>query len=301
MNKLIRFYNQNRHIIWLVILSVTAIIALIQILDDFAYEKNNANKNSNINTYKNDTPINNNFSVVTEEEIKSSVTKIIDKFIHYCNNGKVEEAYELLSYECKKVLYPSLEDFTKKYYNRIFTEKKMYVCQAWISEEDLYTYRINFTEDMLATGGSNKTSILDYYTVVEDNGKYKLNINKFIDFEDVNSQIKNSNVIINVKSKKIYMDYETYDIELINKTQKTIMLDDMQSTKNIYVEDNNKAKYFWYNHEISEKEVEIRSGFNQNISIKFDKAYKAYRETVKIVFSNIILDDNKSISIIVEI
>ena len=47
MNKFIRFYNQNRYIVWIIILSIAAFIAVIQILDNFAYEKNNSKRKVN--------------------------------------------------------------------------------------------------------------------------------------------------------------------------------------------------------------------------------------------------------------
>ena len=111
MNKFIRFYNQNRHIVWIIILSIIAFIAIIQILDNFAYEKNNSNENIN---NSNNSSINYNYSVITEKEVSSNVSEIIDEFIEYCNNGQVEDAYEMLSDECKIILYPTLEDFTRE-------------------------------------------------------------------------------------------------------------------------------------------------------------------------------------------
>ena len=112
MNKFVRFYNQHRHIVWIIILSIVAFIAIIQILNNFAYEKNNANQN--INEVNNNNYINYNYSVITEKEVNSNVSEIIDEFIEKCNNGQVEDAYAMLSDECKIILYPSLEDFTRK-------------------------------------------------------------------------------------------------------------------------------------------------------------------------------------------
>lgn len=111
MNKFIRFYNQNRHIVWIIILSIAAFIAIIQILDNFAYKKNNAN--ANINAINNNS-INYNYSIITEKEVNANVSEIIDEFIEKCNNGQVEDAYAMLSDECKIILYPSLEDFTRE-------------------------------------------------------------------------------------------------------------------------------------------------------------------------------------------
>ncbi|MBQ8044587.1 MAG: hypothetical protein IJ272_10685 [Clostridia bacterium] len=111
MNKFIRFYNQNRYMVWIIILSIAAFIAIIQILDKFAYEKNKANENI---SNSNKTTINYNYSVITRKEVSSDISEIIDEFIKYCNNGQVENAYAMLSDDCKNILYPSLEDFTRK-------------------------------------------------------------------------------------------------------------------------------------------------------------------------------------------
>jgi len=164
----------------------------------------------------------------------------------------------------------------------------------------MYTYRIDFTEDMLATGKPAQTSIIDYYTVVKNNDEYKLNINKFVGIENINKETTKENVLINVKRKKIYMDYEIYDIEVENNTQITVMLDDMRRTDNIYVEDNNEQKYFWYNSEIIESNIKIRKGHNQEFSIKFNKGYNTSNNSERIVFKNVILND-QTISISIEI
>ena len=206
----------------------------------------------------------------------------------------------MLSDECKAILYPSVEDFREKYYNKIFSEKKSYIYQAWITQNDTYTYRINFTEDMLATGKPAKTSIVDYYTIVKNNNENKLNINKFVGIEEINKTTSRNNVELNIQRKKIYMDYEEYDIKVVNNTQATILLDDMRSTDNIYVQDDNKEKYFWYNNEVIESDIKIRRGYEQEISIKINKGYNTSNKTKKIVFENIVLDD-KSIEISVEI
>lgn len=296
MNRLVRFYNQNRHIIWIVILSIVAIIAIIQILNKFAYIKSSAKENVN-NT---NSSINSNYPVITGQEIKLSIAEIIDEFIEFCSNGQTQEAYKMLSDECKEVLYPTLEDFTKKYYNRIFNEKKTYIYQALISNNNTYTYKVDFTEDMLATGEPAKTSIVDYYTIVKNNDEYKLNINKFIGAEDINEKMTKDNVAINIKRKKIYMDYEIYDIEIVNNNQKTIILDDMTDTDNIYVEDSDGKKYYWYNNEFLESDITVRSSRTQRLSIKFNKKYNEYSKTTKVVFANIVLN-NEILDINVEI
>lgn len=299
MNRFIRFYNKNRHMFWVIIVTVIGIIALVQVLDKIAYK--NISKNINSTSINNISTINTNYSVITGEEISNDNVQIIEEFIDFCNNKQIEEAYQMLSDECKQVLYPTVKDFLIDYYSKIFKSKKAYACQGWITAKNKDIYRIDFVKDMLATGEPSKTSIVDYYTIVKnENNEDKLNINKFIGVEKINKTTTNNNITVNILEKNIYMDYEIYNIEVINKNNSTVMLDNMQSTNNIYVEDYEGEKYYWNKHEILENDITIIKGLSQNISIKFNKNYKPTKEVGKIVFSNVILN-NKSINISVEI
>lgn len=289
MNKLVRFYNQNRFVIWICLVLVAIVIFVIQALNKFAYKQNIETDLNEVSTNK--PVLNNNYSVVNGQEVMPEVKDVIDEFINLCSNKQISLAYELLSKKCKEELYPTLEDFSKKYYNKIFSSKKTYICQAWLTGNSKYTYKIDFVDDMLATGSPSKTSIVDYYTVVKEENEDKININKFIDSENLNLAITKDNITIKILSKKIYMDYETYEIEVENRTQKTILLDNLKYTDKIYVLDNNEKKYFWNNYEYLETELTVRSGLKQKIEIKFNKQYSPNNKTKNMVFENIIQGD----------
>ena len=83
MNRLIKYYNQNRYIIWLVILILVAIIGLIQILNNFASEK--ISMDNTVTQDKVETnSFNKNYSVITGKEVDKKTSQIIDEFINYC-------------------------------------------------------------------------------------------------------------------------------------------------------------------------------------------------------------------------
>lgn len=290
MSKLAKFYNQNRHMVWVIILVIIAIIALIHILNNFAANTNNYYNNTTTNITNTD---NKNYSVITENEVKSEVSKIIDEFINYCNNQETKKAYSLLSDECKKVLYPTLEDFIEKYYEKLFTSRITYSYQAWMSSKGKYTYKVDFVESMLATGMASNTSITDYYTVIENNGAYKLNINKFIGITNINKTKTQDNIVININRKRVYMDYEIYEIEVQNKLTQEIVLDTLEDTNTVYIEDDSGKRYYWYSHEILEEDITIRKAQGRKTEIKFNKQYKPKSEAKKIVFSKIMLDKSK--------
>lgn len=284
MNKLFRFYNNNRHTIWVVAVSIVAVIIIIHFLDSLVENNNKTNENNDVTN-----GLNSNYSIITGQEIKKDVLNVVDEFIDYCNNGQKEEAYNLLSSECKEILYPSIDDFIENYYNRIFNEKKSYYAQAWIAQNNKYTYRVDFSENMLVTGTPSKTSVVDYYTIVKNDDEYKLNINKLIGKETINKTVNQDGIIIYVHERSIYMDYEVYSFEIINNSKATIQLDNFANMNSVYIEDVNGKKYLWYNHEFSESDITIEKGVNKKIDIKFDKEYNLDVTNKAIVFEQIIL------------
>lgn len=288
MNRFIRWYNKNRKIFWLTIVVVIIVISVPRALNEYAKDKKDISSSiNNTTTYSNS-----NYSIISGETVKEETNKentsIINTFIEYCNDGKIKEAYEMLSYECKNILYPTQEDFEIKYYHNIFQNKKSYDIQAWFSATGYYTYKINLKEDILSTGNVNVSSIEDYYTIVYEDNNYKLNINSYIGNVEINKFNETNKIKISVLSKDIFMDYEIYNINVDNRTGKSILVDSLESTNNMYLEDSGELRYDAYSHELVIEELRVRAV--KDISIKFNKKYTTERELKKIVLSDIILD-----------
>ena len=157
MGKLFSLYNQNKNLFWLIVITIVAVIVLLHVLNGYvAKSDSERNKDNTIVNSITNYEENKNNPVVEGEKLNETVGNTIDEFITFCNEGKPEEPYNLLSDECKEQLYPTLKDFTNNYYNRIFKETKVYSYQAWTTYKNKSTYRINFTEDSLATRKSIK-------------------------------------------------------------------------------------------------------------------------------------------------
>ena len=148
MRNIIRFYNQNRMKIFIILLAIIFIFVIIQLLNSLEAEKVE-NKNSNVNTaevqeknYDKESE-----SIVSGKYVsgtyKQEFGNLIDSFLSYCKNHEPEKAYELLSQDCKNVLYPTLEFFKEAYYNDIFSGDKMYSFQSWTSR-DTYIYLVTY-------------------------------------------------------------------------------------------------------------------------------------------------------------
>ena len=77
---------------------------------------------------------------------------IINMFVEYCNNGQVEEAYNMLSSDCKEALYPNQQSFENNYYKNIFTEKRTCNLQAWINDDNYTNKPIKINEEIISPG-----------------------------------------------------------------------------------------------------------------------------------------------------
>ena len=178
MHNLRRFYYQNKNKIWKVMLIIALTLGIIYFLDNTALERN-SDKNVNIDEemYKNDQTqiyISNQSAIsgstVTEKEV-NKINKTISKFLEYCKNGKKEEAYNMLSNDCKSKEFNTIEQFQNKYIKDRFSKDDIFEVQPWMGE----TYKISISKDALATGEINSNKKIDYITIIEENEEKKLN------------------------------------------------------------------------------------------------------------------------------
>ena len=116
----------------------------------------------------------NQIEVKTSSAENKENKKLVEQFLEYCKNNKIEEAYNLISDECKEEKYKTLADFKTNYYNKIFNKKKSIA----VKKQENNSYKVTFYEDMLETGKADEnTSIIDYYTIQDSVVEIKLNIN----------------------------------------------------------------------------------------------------------------------------
>lgn len=294
MYKLIRIFNQNRRKILIVILIIVFVIFIIQLLNYFAQNKqNNYNKQNNIimkNTNNTGELISNKSAIsgenVSENKLKKD-TDIIKKFLNYCNEGNKESAYEMLTDECKEVMFPTIQDFENIYYSNIFNgEQKNYTIENLMGD----TYEVKFSGDILGTGKLDEEDRLDNITLIKEGQDYKLNINNYVERKEKNKTTEDKKIRITILNVDTYMDYEVYNLSIENNSDHTIMLDTNDDSKSVYLEDSKKMKYYFYNNEIIQNRLEIQSKFKGNIQIKFNNSYSSSRSIKNLVFSKIILD-----------
>ena len=131
MHNLIRIYNQNRIKILIIVIGIIISITVIQNLNKAIRDENNKKNNKIIEQQKNTSIyINESKSMVSggtvSETKQDEYGNLIEQFLKYCINNQPEKAYDLLSSDCKKVLYPSEKLFEDLYYNGKFDKNKKY-------------------------------------------------------------------------------------------------------------------------------------------------------------------------------
>ena len=114
---------------------------------------------------------------------------------------------------------------------------------------------------------------MDYITVVKKQNEFKLNLNQFIKKENLNKQKIDNNFEITVNSRTIYMNYETYNITIKNNTEKTVLLNDGKTTKNIYLLDKDDIQYMSLINELSTNTLTIEPQHTTTFNLRFSKIY----------------------------
>lgn len=302
MYKLIRFYNQNRKKIFKIILIIVFIIGIIQLLNWLAKINNNKEiqnnviENSSMTNTDSQKELISNKSVVSGEKISDykleKDTDVIEKFFTYCNDKELENAYGLLTDECKEEMFSTIDEFKDIYYMPIFNGRsKVYTLENWVNS----TYKIEINDDVLATGKYEKdNTVIDYITVKEnDDGEYRLNINKYIGNNNLNKETEKNDIKVKVISSKVYTDYTIYTFEVENDSNRTILLDDLSDIDTMYLETNNGVKYSSYSHELTQEQLKIGISEKKKISIKYYSKYVSTKKIDKVVFSKVISDYEK--------
>lgn len=298
MHKLRRYYYQNKEKIWKVILVTALVLGLIQLLNQNVKNESNqqnqltSNENINYENKNTNTYISNQTAIsggtVTGQEVET-INNTISKFLNYCKNNNVQEAYAMLSESCKKEEYETIEKFEQKYVKQKFNLGVVFNIKKW----KLDTYEIEMSQDMLATGQvENNSKKLEYITLTEENGEEKLNINSFIGAETINAVQEQDNIRITVISKKTYIDYEMYSLKVENLSNKTIKLDSLEKSGTMYLQDRNNTKYNARTQEILDEELIIKTKRTFNLSIKYGNQYLWNEKAESLTFENLILDYN---------
>lgn len=294
MNKIVRIWNQNRKLIIAAIIAIALLIIAIQVLNQMAKEnkKNNNQKENTIEGLPTESIIGG--QTVSTETTQNNVEEI-ETFIKKCNSGDIEGAYNMLTDDCKDVVFANkLENFKVGYYDIIFSSKRTGDIENFISGNKRYTYRVKFYADMLSTGSTKDVeSYQDYITIDENKTDGKLSLNSLLYKKSINKESELNGVKVIVISQQIYKDYEKYEIKFENATNNRILIDTRTQTKSVYILGSNGVTYGSNISEISSSLCEIPANFYRTYTITFNKTYSAGVQTRGIAFTDIVPDYEK--------
>lgn len=305
MHKSIRYFNQNRREIIIIIIILVFAIFLLKVINFSIAKKKSVSEYtvSNVQdaTSKYDDSIST-YQIATGQNNKTTYSNDIDTislFIKYCNEGNIQEAYKMLSDECKEAIFPSLEYFKELYINNNFVTNKSYDIQNWSTT----TYKVDLKENMLYTGKINENNIQDFITVIKTKDEDKVNVNNYIGKTNINKENTINNINIEVISKNTFMDYEVYKLKIKNDNNFTVFLDDLNTTTSIYLTDENNIKYVAYAHELTKELLKVNPYSSIEIDIKFTNRYIVNRKMEKLIFSEVLLcnENNEKIQVSVKL
>lgn len=302
MQQIRLWYNSHRKKIWITVGIIAAVIAIVQFLN-FLYSissdntRNNriaiSDEKENLKEIEKETNVSyeSGVSVISGETISKEKLKtaaeVIGEFFDFCNEGNIQGAYDLLTDDCKEQIYTSLESFEKAYYQDVFAgEERIYSVENWIGD----IYKVDITENMLATGKSNNGYVKqDYITVEKVDDVYKLNINNYIGKTQINKETDKEDIKVNVLYKNTYMDREEYTISVTNNKATSISLDRLYDVNSLYLEDSKGMKYPAYTHEMTSPMLEVQSKETKEVTIKFYSRYTSNKNIENLVFSDLVI------------
>ena len=217
------------------------------------------------------------------QRLEQPINETIDTYFNYCNNKQYEEAYQMVSDDCKRIYFPTLEDF-KEYVDIVFDENKIYYLQNFSNYNGTYIYRMRIMEDLMATGLTNKDNLYFYEEKIalkEEDDKISLSLRQYITSEDIEEIYEDDYVKITVKSKDVFYEQEIYNIEVKNKTSKTVVLADTQESNEIILQVGSEMR----GTDVDNLYVVIYPDETQEYSLAFTKFYDEENLPAGLIFN----------------
>ena len=283
-----RIFEKDGKFILQVIFIIVAVFVGIKYLNAY-YENDEKQKLIEMNQNSNDESI----EVIEENYAieSNSIENTMRSFVNYCNNGEVSNAYQMLTQECKNAMFPTEEYLKTTYIEKIYNIKRKYEMIRWSTNGNKTTYLVKLYEDLLATGGTKDNYTEDYYTFIQnDNGTYKININKYIYGEPRNIEKTVNGLTIKIEYVDVYEQYEDVKITIVNNSPKKICLNGNKFIKKIYLQNTQGTQYSSINSKFDNEEVILRPNETQTLWVEFNKVYSSTNKAQYLVFSDIIFD-----------
>ena len=270
------FFKRNKSKIIIVLIVWLAIFIINYIL------KNYKGVEVPKTAYSPHTSVMNNSTVPKKQQ--EPIEELIDEYIKYCNNKEYEKAYDMLSSECKRDIYPNIEEF-KEYINGVFNTKKIYSIQNYSNVDKTYVYQVNIFEDILATGLTGKEDLQVYsekFVIKDDNGSLKLSIREYISTVENYQVYEDSYIKVEIQEMTQSYEHQVYKVKLTNRCENTIVLADKTEKYEIMLELNNENRSI---QNIPDKGVYLNPYETKEIEFTFVKFFDEKEDAKSIIFN----------------
>ena len=217
------------------------------------------------------------------KKLQDPIEKLIQEYIDHCNNKEYEAAYNMISQECREVLYPDISDF-KIYIDSIFDEKKVYYIQNYSNLDNKYIYSVCIFEDILATGltGSQVEYYEEKFVITNNNGNLELAIREYIGENDIQNVYEDEYIKVSIEN--VVQKYETqeYTVKITNRSEYPIVLADGTENKEILLglkEETRNLKNLPY------KGIVLYEDESKTFDLEFTKFYDENETVQSLIFN----------------
>ena len=223
-----KFLKKN----WKVIVIVAVIWLGIIIINN--YLKNRPKEITLTNTYNPDTPVIDSSESIPNNK-KEEVNLLIDSFFNYCNTKQYQNAYNMLTEDCKNYMYSNSISEFMEYVDSIYTNTKIYNLQNYSNTEETYIYNITILDDIMSTGttGGYQT-YTEKIAIIDENGTLKISNQGYMGKESFGNLFSEDNYLkIKILNKNMSYKREEYEVEISNKTDGYILIGNGQTANEI--------------------------------------------------------------------
>ncbi len=249
-------------------------------------------KEINLSTsYNPDVPIMDNGDTISKNKI-NNVNDIIKQYFEFCNSKNYNEAFDMLTQECKDYLYDNDVNLFQEYVDSIFTSPKIYNIQNYSNVDNVYIYNLRILDDITATGTSQDYQVYQDKLVIHDEkNEYKLSNQGYIGKKQINKETEEDNMKVKVIKKEMSYYREEYTLEIRNKTDSYIMLSDDLGGDQITLNLGTQRRAAL---NTTNANIIIIPGESRQFTLLFDKYYDDGVEPEEINFNNVRLLSNIS-------
>lgn len=283
----------NRYVILIAVVALLLFMIIINGLNNMLFADTGSEEyhvdQSNVQLDKVSTYTDRGDRITVSEAVENE--DIIKNFVAYCNEGKTQEAYSLLSDDCKEVLYPTEEDFINDYFSYYFQEQKEVGTELAYNENGVEVYRVQLHKNSIETGVIDTEPKTDVYSITKDSqGIKKLGINKFVKTERINRSEEYKGIKITLKRRDIFENEEFDTFEVDNASSKRISLRTGENIKTIFMESENGTTYVAPGNEINDLDIIVKGKDKKEVRIRFAREYRPANRVNAVVFSDIVPD-----------